>query len=120
MVVAVGNEPAGSASDRVEVAVGDTRREQREFGIAPAGERKIHGGAPRDDLAERLDEEVFEKKKRELLNELSIVRLERYVKFGDAACLQEPNVKETAGGLRDLHELFWASRSAHGTASVSG
>lgn len=73
-----------------------------------------------EDLTERLDEEVFEKKKRELLNELAIVRLERYSKFGDAVCLQEPNVKETAGGLRDLHELFWASRSAHGTASISG
>lgn len=73
-----------------------------------------------EELGERLDDEIFEKKKRELLDELSVVRLERYGKFGDAACLQEPNVKETAGGLRDLHELFWASRVSHGVATVSG
>lgn len=73
-----------------------------------------------EDLVERLDEEVFEKKKRELLDELLVERQARYGKFGDAACLQEPNVKETAGGLRDLHELIWASRVAFGTNSVSG
>src|SRR5262249_40687876 len=69
-------------------------------------------------LAERLDEEVFEKQKRALLDEQMIERQARYNKFGDAACLQEPNVKETAGGLRDLHELLWVSRVAHGTSSL--
>lgn len=73
-----------------------------------------------EELAERLDEEIFSKKKSELLGELQVERLARYGKFGDAACLQEPNVKETAGGLRDLHELFWASRAAYGVATVSG
>ncbi len=28
-------------------------------------------------------------------------------KFGVAACLQEPNVKEGSGGLRDLHTALW-------------
>lgn len=69
-------------------------------------------------LAERLDEEVFEKQKRVLLDEQMVERQARYNKFGDAACLQEPNVKETAGGLRDLHELMWASRVAHGKSSL--
>ncbi|HMV86490.1 MAG TPA: [protein-PII] uridylyltransferase [Blastocatellia bacterium] len=71
-----------------------------------------------DSLCERLDEEVFEKQKRVLLDEQMAERLTRYKKFGDAVCLQEPNVKETAGGLRDLHELLWASRAAYGTASL--
>jgi [protein-PII] uridylyltransferase len=69
-------------------------------------------------LIERLDEEVFEKQKRVLLDEQMVERQARYNKFGDAACLQEPNVKETAGGLRDLHELMWASRVAHGKSSL--
>lgn len=69
-------------------------------------------------LAERLDEEVFEKQKRALLDEQMVERQARYNKFGDAACLQEPNVKETAGGLRDLHELMWTSRVTHGKASL--
>ncbi len=71
-------------------------------------------------LAERLDEEVFEKHKRALLDELLVERQARYNKFGDAACLQEPNVKETAGGLRDLHELIWASRVSHGMSTIGG
>src|SRR5262245_40618601 len=54
-------------------------------------------------LNERLEEEVFEKKKRELLDELLSERAARYNRFGEVACLQEPNVKESAGGLRDLH-----------------
>jgi [protein-PII] uridylyltransferase len=69
-------------------------------------------------LAERLDEEVFEKQKRAMLDEQMVERQARYNKFGDAACLQEPNVKETAGGLRDLHELLWSARVAHGTSSL--
>ncbi|MEO6726077.1 MAG: [protein-PII] uridylyltransferase [Blastocatellia bacterium] len=69
-------------------------------------------------LVERLDEEVFEKQKRALLDEQLVERQARYNKFGDAACLQEPNVKETAGGLRDLHELLWMARTAYGTSSL--
>lgn len=71
-----------------------------------------------DSLIERLDEEVFEKRKRELLDELLVEREARYNKFGNTACLQEPNIKETAGGLRDLHTLLWASRVAHGYSTL--
>jgi [protein-PII] uridylyltransferase len=71
-------------------------------------------------LNERLDEEVFEKKKRELLDELMIERTARYNKFGEVPCLQEPNVKETAGGLRDLHVLLWVSRIAYGHSTLTG
>ncbi len=38
----------------------------------------------------------------------------RYEKFGRAVCLQEPNVKESAGGLRDLHTVVWVGRAAFG------
>lgn len=34
-------------------------------------------------------------------------RAARYAKFGSSVCLQEPNVKESAGGLRDLHTALW-------------
>src|SRR5262245_11610745 len=71
-------------------------------------------------LAERLEEEVFEKQKQALLDELMIERAGRYHKFGEVACLQEPHVKESAGGLRDLHSLLWASRIAHGRSTIRG
>jgi [protein-PII] uridylyltransferase len=70
-------------------------------------------------LNERLDEEIFEKKKRELLDELMAERTARYHKFGEVACLQEPNVKESAGGLRDLHSLLWTARVAYGHATLA-
>lgn len=38
----------------------------------------------------------------------------RYGKFGAAVCLQEPNVKESAGGLRDYHTALWLAHARHG------
>src|SRR6185369_2920390 len=38
----------------------------------------------------------------------------RYRRFGATACLQEPNVKETAGGLRDFHTALWLIYARHG------
>src|SRR5262245_17115352 len=73
-----------------------------------------------ESLGERLEEEVFEKQKRALLDELMIERAGRYHKFGEVACLQEPNVKESAGGLRDIHSLLWASRIAYGRSTLRG
>lgn len=81
--------------------------------------RLLWGGAEVfEQLLERLNEEVIEKNKRAFLDEMMVERAGRYQKFGDAVCLQEPNVKETAGGLRDLHVLLWAGRIAHGPARL--
>ncbi|HKE58675.1 MAG TPA: [protein-PII] uridylyltransferase [Pyrinomonadaceae bacterium] len=46
-------------------------------------------------------------------------RAERYTKFGTAVCLQEPNVKESAGGLRDLHSTLWIAYGKHGCKTLS-
>src|SRR5262249_12715547 len=73
-----------------------------------------------EQLTDRLEEEVFEKLQAALLDELIKEREARYAKFGGAVCMQEPNVKESAGGLRDLHVLLWASRIAHGQATLEG
>lgn len=70
-------------------------------------------------LQERLEDEIFEKQKRQLLDELLIERMTRHGKFGESACMQEPNVKESAGGLRDLHTLLWAARVAYGSRTLS-
>lgn len=41
-------------------------------------------------------------------------RESRYRKYGSCLYLQEPNVKESAGGLRDLHLALWIARARHG------
>ena len=63
-----------------------------------------------------LDETVF-KKKREtdaFVEEMKLQLQSRYEKFGSTVCLQEPNVKESAGGLRDLHSVLWVGHTRYG------
>jgi [protein-PII] uridylyltransferase len=45
---------------------------------------------------------------------------ERYAKAGGAVCLQEPNVKEGVGGLRDLHAVLWVGFAQIGARGLSG
>jgi [protein-PII] uridylyltransferase len=71
-------------------------------------------------LIERLHEEIFDKQKKKLLDDLLDERTSRYNKFSGVVCVQEPNVKETAGGLRDLHLLSWASQIAYGHKTLPG
>lgn len=69
-------------------------------------------------LQQKLNDEVFSASRKALLDELLNERAERYARFGEVACLQEPNIKESAGGLRDLHSLLYAGRVAYGHATM--
>ena len=42
----------------------------------------------------------------------------RYAKFGSSVFLQEPNIKESAGGLRDYHTALWAAYAKHSCRSL--
>jgi [protein-PII] uridylyltransferase len=44
---------------------------------------------------------------------------ERHEVQGSAVCVQEPNVKEGVGGLRDLHTVFWAGHARFGSGRLS-
>ncbi|HWC77881.1 MAG TPA: [protein-PII] uridylyltransferase, partial [Blastocatellia bacterium] len=71
-------------------------------------------------LVRDLDESVF-KNKRATDQFLEAMRTEvdaRYEKFGRTACLQEPNVKESAGGLRDLHAVLWVGHARYGCKTL--
>ena len=67
-----------------------------------------------ENLTAKLDETVVVKNRRGILAELAEEQRSRYIKFGAVPCLQEPNIKESAGGLRDLHSLLWVTRVAYG------
>jgi [protein-PII] uridylyltransferase len=70
------------------------------------------------ELNVQLDRSVFSDDSRAFLDELILERASRFEKFGSVVCLQEPNIKETAGGLRDLQTMLWASRIAYGHPTV--
>ncbi|HEX8136986.1 MAG TPA: [protein-PII] uridylyltransferase [Pyrinomonadaceae bacterium] len=42
----------------------------------------------------------------------------RYARFGVDVCMQEPNVKEGAGGIRDLHTTLWAIYARYGCRTL--
>jgi [protein-PII] uridylyltransferase len=42
----------------------------------------------------------------------------RHERFGATVFLQQPNVKESPGGLRDIHYLIWAAIARYGTGDL--
>jgi [protein-PII] uridylyltransferase len=44
----------------------------------------------------------------------------RHAKFGGSVYLQEPNVKEGPGGLRDFHTAVWVARARHQVPDLKG
>lgn len=47
-------------------------------------------------------------------------RQDRYHRYGEVVAVQEPNVKEGAGGLRDLHHAIWLSLAVHDISTLAG
>ena len=84
------------------------------FQTALVDARLITGeGALYDQLIVALERER-EKNSRLLIDTVRHERDLRYQKRGAAIYLQEPNVKEGAGGLRDLHSALWAAYAQSG------
>jgi [protein-PII] uridylyltransferase len=62
------------------------------------------------DLNERFQSEVVKGTAPEFILAKLAERDERHKRQGASRYLVEPNVKESKGGLRDLHTLFWISK----------
>jgi [protein-PII] uridylyltransferase len=45
---------------------------------------------------------------------------DRHSRYGHAGHLLEPNIRDSAGGLRDIHTLLWASKVLPGADGVDG
>jgi [protein-PII] uridylyltransferase len=68
-------------------------------------------------LHNSLQDALEKDRKRRANSFLSAIERERdarYLKFSNAVCLQEPNIKETAGGLRDFQTALWLAHARHG------
>ncbi len=77
-----------------------------------------------DETIEKKFSERFvkftEANKENLINEILSTRKDRYKRFYGTVYYQEPNVKESKGGLRDLHEAFWIAKLVYGINGYSG
>ena len=60
-------------------------------------------------LKTRFRKEVIEKKLEHFLDDRRKDLADRYKAYSDTVFLQEPNVKESPGALRDYHNLLWIS-----------
>src|SRR5437868_7217776 len=69
------------------------------------GDRKLY-----DELVARFDKEVVQGTTAELVAAKLAVREERHRRAGQSRYLVEPNVKDSKGGLRDLHTLYWIAK----------
>src|SRR5258705_690087 len=62
-----------------------------------------------------LAENVYRKDFAQFLETTLAERDQRYRKFGGSPYMGEPNVKESAGGLRDIHTAMWLASTKFGT-----
>jgi [protein-PII] uridylyltransferase len=65
-----------------------------------------------------LRQEVYRKDFGEFLARTLAERDERYRKHGGSVYVQEPNVKESAGGLRDVHTALWLAYTKFGARTL--
>ena len=90
---------------------------------AAAGEAHFLTGSAAlfDDLREELDA-TSPRDEGELAVFAAAVReaiASRHARFGGAVAVQEPDVRDGVGGLRDLHSILWVSRTLHGSRSLA-
>jgi len=84
-------------------------------------DRRMLGGSP--DLYAKLESKLpgfFERQSRALTRHLCQLARERHDKFQGTFYHLEPNVKETPGGLRDLHLIDWLAKLRKPDEEVAG
>jgi [protein-PII] uridylyltransferase len=62
----------------------------------------------------------FERNNVSVVTDLIKATAERHKRFGHAGHLLEPNIRDSAGGLRDIHTLGWASKLFPGGEGLEG
>ena len=67
-----------------------------------------------DELSERFDKDIVEGGSQAFIKDKLDERAARHLRSGESRYLVEPNVKDSKGGLRDLHTLFWITKFVYG------
>jgi [protein-PII] uridylyltransferase len=70
------------------------------------------------ELKRRFDAELARKSSAQFIEAKLAERNQRHERLGDSRYLVEPNVKESKGGLRDLHTLFWIAKYVYRVDSI--
>ena len=65
-----------------------------------------------------LRDNVYRQDFGEFLTMTLAEREQRYRKFGASPYIGEPNVKESAGGLRDMHTAMWLGAAKFGARTL--
>lgn len=78
-----------------------------------AGDRKLFA-----DFQSRFDKECLAKNQEAFFNERRQDLRGRHQKYSKTVFLQEPNVKEGCGGMRDYHNIRWVARVKRGSANL--
>jgi [protein-PII] uridylyltransferase len=62
----------------------------------------------------------LERGRASFFKELVQSSVDRHLRYGHAGHLLEPNIRDSAGGLRDIHTLLWASKVLPGGDGLDG
>lgn len=82
--------------------------------------RLLHGDqALFGDLVGMVSQQL-DRSKASVIRELVSATTERHRRYGHAGHLLEPNIRDSAGGLRDIHTLSWAARMLAAPDGVGG
>ncbi|MHB8844674.1 MAG: [protein-PII] uridylyltransferase [Nitrospirota bacterium] len=73
-----------------------------------------------DAFLQRMQAEVFYRKPQGYITEKIAERSATRQKFGGSVYLREPNIKESAGGLRDFHTARWLAMTHFRVSSFDG
>ncbi|MEO5914251.1 MAG: [protein-PII] uridylyltransferase [Luteolibacter sp.] len=68
---------------------------------------------------ERFKKECIDKGQSEFFEIRRNDLRDRHKKYSHTVFLQEPNVKESCGGLRDFHNILWVARVKHGSTDLA-
>ncbi|MFH1067903.1 MAG: [protein-PII] uridylyltransferase, partial [bacterium] len=79
-----------------------------------AGPEKLY-----QDFLQRFQRSCLDGKETEYLEWRLRDQTERHQKYGGTACVQEPNLKNGCGGLRDYQSLLWVARVRAGICTTA-